>query len=109
MGEWTQQRDAFEVMAALQAAGVPAGVVQNTADLLERDPQLKKRGFFTLLDHPEAGPTVHIGSAFELSETPARPNRPAPLLGEHNEYVFKEILGVSEGEYSSLLEEGVLQ
>jgi crotonobetainyl-CoA:carnitine CoA-transferase CaiB-like acyl-CoA transferase len=105
--QWTVTRSPEEVMMLMQAAGVPAGVVQDGEDLLTRDPQLKERGFHVWLDHPEAGKIAHDGLTFALSATPGEIRR-APLLGEHNDYVYREVLGFSEDEVNRLITEGVL-
>jgi benzylsuccinate CoA-transferase BbsF subunit len=108
ISEWTLQFSAEEVMARLQAAGVPAGVVKNAADIYA-DPQLKERNLFWQIDHPETGPVTHLGQSFMLSETPARPYRPSPLLGEHTEYVCSEILGMADKEFVELTQAGVFE
>ena len=94
-------------MATLQAAGVPAGVVQNARDCLD-DPHLRERGYYQYLEHPEAGRTAYDGSGFRLSKTPARFTNAAPCLGEHNYQVCTEILGVSPEEFAELMAEQVL-
>jgi len=108
VGEWTKDKSPEEVMMLMQRAGVPAGVVNDGEDLQTRDPQLKERGFYVWLDHPEAGRIAHDGLTFALSKTPGEVRR-APLLGEHNEYVYKEVLGFSEEEVNQLITEGVLE
>lgn len=105
---WTRDKSPEEVMSLLQQAGVAAGVVKDGEDLQTRDPQLKERGFYVYLDHPEAGTIAHDGLTFSLSATPGEMHR-APLLGEHNEYVYREILGFSEEEVNQLITEGVLE
>lgn len=102
----TQERDAYELMEALQAAGVPAGVVQKTSDLFE-DPQLAHRGHFWYLEHPEMGRCAYDGPCFTLSSTPAQLTMPAPCLGQHNEYVYREILGMSDEEMAACIVDGV--
>ena len=66
-------------MALLQAAGVPAGVVQNAQDMLDRDPHMKARGYYRYLDHPETGRAAYDGPAASLSRNarlhPRRPRR----------------------------------
>ena len=96
--EWTAERDAYWVMNRLQRAGVPAGVVQTEADALE-DRQLASTGFWQEIAHPEAGTHRHVGPLWRASATPYQPARPAPLLGEHNAYVYRDLLGFSEAEY----------
>jgi benzylsuccinate CoA-transferase BbsF subunit len=108
VNEWTSSRSAEEVMNALQGAGVPAGVLQTGEDLMEYDPQLKHRQYFTELEHPEVGKyRTNSGAHFRLSKYEGEVVR-APLLGEHNEYVFKKILGVADDDYNRLVEEGVI-
>ena len=108
ISEWTAEHTPEEVMERLQAAGVPAGVVKNTADIFE-DPQLRQRNMFWKMDHPEMGQFTHLGQSFILSETPAKPLRPSPLLGEHTEYVCTKILGMSDEEFINLLQAGVFE
>jgi benzylsuccinate CoA-transferase BbsF subunit len=97
---WTAKRRAEDVMLRLQEAGVAAGVVQDSEDLLTRDPQLAARGHYRRVVHAEAGETRYDGPPFTLSACPIE-LRPAPLLGEHNDYVFKELLGLSDAEISA--------
>jgi benzylsuccinate CoA-transferase BbsF subunit len=108
IGDWTIQRSAEEVMAALQTKGVPAGVLETDQELLERDPQLKHRRYFRQLDHPEVGKHIVHREAFTLSKSPSEMAR-APLLGEHNEYALKHILGLSDDEIAELVVSGALE
>jgi benzylsuccinate CoA-transferase BbsF subunit len=108
IGEWTTGLTAEEVMARLQAAGVPAGIVKNTSDIYN-DPQLKERNLFWKMQHSEMGLYTHLGQSFELSKTPARAYSPSPLLGEHTEYVCTRILGMSDEEFVGLMQEGVFE
>jgi len=103
---WTLEHIPEEVMALLQQAGVACGVVQDAGDL-SRDPQLKSRGFFVQADHPILGKTSFDGSPIKLSATPAQSRRAAPLLGQDNEYVLAELLGMSEQEIAKYTEEEV--
>ncbi|MFC1965428.1 CaiB/BaiF CoA transferase family protein [Chloroflexota bacterium] len=106
--EWTVNYTAEEVMTMMQSAGIPAGIVQNGEDLLEHDPQLRYRHFFAELDHPEIGKYHASRQSFVLSKSPYELRR-APLLGEHNEYALKDILGLSDDEISKLTIEGVVE
>jgi len=105
---WTTNYSPEEVVSMMQAARVAAGVVETTEDLLERDPQLKHRHFHWELDHPEVGKYRAPGPSFALSKSPCELRR-APLLGEHNEYALKEILGMSDEEIAELVIEGVIE
>ncbi len=106
--EWTVSYAPEEVMTMMQRAGVAAGVLQNGQDLLEHDPQLKHRHYFWELDHPEIGKYYSIRPPFVLSKSPCELRR-APLLGEHNEYGLKEILGMSDEEIAELVIGGVIE
>ena len=108
IGDWTKEWDARQLMDTLQMVGVPAGVVNDSRDLFE-DPQLKHRGHFQYLDHPEIGPYATERSEFTLSRTPGSLDRPAPLLGQDTEYVLTELIGLSADEYQSLKGDGVLE
>jgi benzylsuccinate CoA-transferase BbsF subunit len=108
VSEWTIHLTPEEVMAQMQAAGVPSGVVENAADLFS-DPQLRQRGLFWPLNHTEMGLFTHLGANFKLCKTPAQPEMPSPCLGEHTEHVCTKILGMSDDEFVKLLEAGVLE
>jgi benzylsuccinate CoA-transferase BbsF subunit len=96
--EWTRNKSPEEVMQRMQQEGVPAGVVQDAEDILTQDPHLKDRGYHVYLDHVEAGRIANDGPPFRLSKTPGQISRPAPLMGEHTEFVCQEILGMTEEE-----------
>jgi len=83
-------------------------VVQNAADVFN-DAQLRNRGMFWPLEHPEVGTFTHLGQVFQLSETPARALRPSPCLGEHTEYVCREFLNMSDEEFIQLSNKGVFE
>ena len=107
IGEWTQNYTAEQVMAMLQAAGVPAGVVETAEDLFN-DPQLKHREHFRFLEHKVMGVHAYHSPAYQLSKTPCEIKKAAPCLGEDNEYVYKEILGLSDEEIAELLIDGII-
>jgi benzylsuccinate CoA-transferase BbsF subunit len=87
----TRERDAYELMEQLQAVGVAAGVVQYAGDTLDRDPQLRARGFVQTTDHPLLGPFEHQASPVWLSDTPQQV-RPAPRFGEHTRAICRDVL-----------------
>ncbi len=105
--EWTSERTAEEVMALLQGQGVAAGVVQDASDLAD-DPQLRAAGFFIELDHPELGRTISDATPIKLSDTPAKYSRAAPVAGQDNDYVYGELLGISEDELAELRQQGII-
>jgi benzylsuccinate CoA-transferase BbsF subunit len=104
---WTKQHTAEEAMARLQGQGVAAGVVQSARDLAQ-DPQLKERGFFIELDHPQLGKTISDATPIRLSDNPPRYTRAAPLLSQDNNYVYGKLLGLSRDELAELGKQGVV-
>ena len=102
LGAWTRGYDRYELVAALQARGVAAGVVQGGTDRLQRDPQLAHRGTFAVYDHPETGPRRHETVAARLRGAPYRPTRAAPLLGQDNDFVLRGLLGLSDADLARL-------
>ncbi len=107
IGTWTRDRVPHEVMDTLQAAGVRAGVVGRLSDLFS-DPQLAHRRIWRDLPHPELERFHYVAPPFILSETPAELRR-SPLLGEHNEQVYREILGLTDGDINALTADGVIE
>lgn len=108
VSEWTSEHTPHEVMEKLQAVGVQAGMVQSVGDLFAC-PQLAHRRQWRTLPHREFGAYAYEAPPFLLSETPAEIRRPSPLLGEHNRYVFGELLGMPEAEIDKLLADGVIE
>ena len=94
-------------MADLQARGVPAGVVQNAQDILDKDPHMRERAYYQYLDHPETGRSAYDGPCARLSETPGFHEAAAPLFGQHTDEVCRRILELSDDEIAALLVEGV--
>jgi crotonobetainyl-CoA:carnitine CoA-transferase CaiB-like acyl-CoA transferase len=105
--EWVRERSVDELYRAGQARRVPLAPVSTMADLLASE-HLKSRGFFAVLDHPQAGRVTAPGAPYKFSVTPWDIRRPAPLLGQHNEEVFVRQLGVSAADLSALRADGVL-
>jgi len=101
---WTSERTNFDVMRLLQEAGVAAAPVMTSDDIFA-DPHLAARGFFTELTHVDAGTHKYPGNAYQFSKTPMTIRILPPCLGEHNEYVFGELLGMSKEDIAKLKEE----
>ncbi len=89
---WTSACDAVEAMNALQTAGVPAGAVHRSVDMLA-DPHLRARDFFVSLDEPDIGRKTYPGQAIITDGLPKQNWRPSARLGAHNEYILNELLG----------------
>lgn len=108
LAEATRGWDRFELAERLQEAGVPAGAVQDYADLLE-DPSLAFRGHFQVMEHVHLGPMHFEHAGFRIEGAPPRYDRPGPNLGEHTGHVLRDLLGMSEARIRELEEAGVLR
>jgi crotonobetainyl-CoA:carnitine CoA-transferase CaiB-like acyl-CoA transferase len=106
---WTRERDPHDVMDALQRVGVPAGVVQTTEDLYERDPHLAARGFFEEIEHFAKGRVTASGIPLGLTGTPGRTAHAGEEIGRDNETVFRDIVGLTSGELRRLTEIGAIE
>ncbi|MEX0782645.1 MAG: CoA transferase [Dehalococcoidia bacterium] len=104
--KWSVERDPWEAVEQLVAAGVPAAVVQRPSDLYA-DPQLGHRGFFVTCEHGVMGPTPYDGPVTLFSATPPALTA-APCLGEHTHQVLSEVLGLNEEEVAGYAASGVL-
>ncbi|MFC2019472.1 CaiB/BaiF CoA transferase family protein [Chloroflexota bacterium] len=104
---WTQGHTAREVTELLQGAGVAAGMASHAGDL-DNDPQLKHRHFYWELEHPKIGAFSFSGMPVHMSKTPYE-IKFAPGLGEHNEYVYTRLIGMSDEEFHQLLAEGTFE
>jgi benzylsuccinate CoA-transferase BbsF subunit len=107
IGGWTINHTHCEVMEILQAAGVAAMPSFSNEEIFN-DPHFKERGLAVEVEHPAMGKQVVLGPPWQFSDTPARVVKSAPLIGEHNEYVFGELLGMSTREIKSLMDEEVI-
>jgi crotonobetainyl-CoA:carnitine CoA-transferase CaiB-like acyl-CoA transferase len=104
--EWAADLTRDEICQRAQAEGTPAGPVRDVAEVLAWE-QAQARGFFTELDHPEAGKQVYPTAAYRFSGT-AWVGSPAPLLGQHNEEVYCDGLGYSRQDLARLAASGVI-
>ena len=107
LAEWSGQFSDVEVERLLQQAGVPAGAVRAAWEMFE-DPHLQARDFYWDIDHPVLGTWRYPGLSIRLSAAPSPPRQPAPMLGQHNDYVFGELLGMPAADIRRLTDEGVL-
>ncbi len=107
IAEWTVAKTPGEVMEILQQAGVAAAPCADTEDRYF-DPHFQEREIIVNVDHPATGVDFIPKVVCNLNETPGQIRRPAPLLGEHNNYVFGELLGLSENEIEALVENKVI-
>ena len=107
IGKWTINYTHYEVMELLQRAGV-AAMPSFSAEEILSDPHVKARGVINEVEHPVLGKKVVLNPSWKHSETPARIHKPSPLLGENNEEVFGDLLGMSKEEIKKLEEEQII-
>jgi crotonobetainyl-CoA:carnitine CoA-transferase CaiB-like acyl-CoA transferase len=104
---WTSSRGHYAAMHELQAASVPAGAVLTVPEIFI-DPHLRARGFWEQIAHPDAGTWDVDGVAWRLHDRPAHIRIPAPRFAEHNDFVYRILMGLSDAEVESLTEAGVI-
>ncbi len=105
---WTLRHTPHEAMRKLQAAGVPSGAVQTPQEKVEEDPQLAHRGFLPEIGHAELGVAKFEGEPMRLSRSPWELRRASPLMGEHSQEIFGDLLGVSQEDIADMMVEGVI-
>ncbi len=105
LAAFTAAHEPLDLMAMLQEAGVPVGMVQRSSDHL-RDPQLAHRRFFRPLQHPEMGEVPYEGHQYRIEGYDNGPRMPAPCLGEHTYEVLTEVLGIEAEEAAEILVSG---
>jgi len=103
---WTAQFNDYELAQRLQQHGVAAAPVLNVADLLH-DPHYRARGTFIEVQHPLGFKETIYGAYVKTSRTEPRV-RPGPTIGQDNDYVFRELLGLPEDRYRQLVEQQVI-
>ena len=108
LANWCRPQSHDDVIAALEAAGVPVALVQRPSDLY-LDPQLEHRGFFVTLDHGVMGPTPYDGLVTRFSRAKAGPRKAAPVLGEDTHLVLSDILRKPDEEIAESVAAGVFQ
>lgn len=106
---WTATQEAYALMHTLQRAGIAAGVVQTAEDELHHDPQLASRGFFERVPHLVKGEVIAPGIPLGLSATPARTGRAGAAIGQDNDAVFGELIGMSRAEIDRAIREGAIE
>ena len=93
IGEWTKGYTRGQVTELLQQAGVAAMPVLDPGERYQ-DAHFKERGLFVEIEHSKSGPVILYGNPWRLSETPAQIRFPAPNVGQHDGFVFEQLLGM---------------
>ena len=107
VGQWTGNYSPHEATEILQRAGVSAAPFLISREQYH-DPHFKEREIFVEVNHPKSGREVFYGIPWKLSDTPGEVRACGPLLGQDNEYVFKELLGLSQEEFEHLVEKKII-
>ena len=105
--EWTIDFGHYALMERLQKHGVAAMPSFKAKDLFS-DPHIVARGGVIEIEHPVLGTRKTIAPPWKMSETQPEITRAAPLLGEHNTYVFQDLLGLSQQELDQLIQEQIV-
>lgn len=104
---WTKSMPRDDVIAVCTEFGVPAGAVNSIADIFA-DPHFKERGTLTTIDVPGIGPITVPAALPRLSETPGEVKTLGPALGNANDQIYGDELGLSEAERIELKEQGII-
>jgi formyl-CoA transferase len=103
---WTRQHSKEEAMKLIGEAGVPAGAVFDTLELMN-DPSLAERGIMQTIEHPTTGKVKMPAWPVRFDGHPAKV-KPSPLLGQHNTQVLSSWLDMSASEIDGLKQDGIL-
>lgn len=101
------KRTTHDWVAALEAAGVPTGPINNIKQVFE-EPQLIARGARVDLPHPTAGTVPLVASPMRFSATPIEYKLPPPTLGQHTDEILRDVLGMDVDAIAKLRGAGVL-
>lgn len=107
ISEWTRTKTSYEAMHILQNAGVAATPCADTEDRFS-DPHFQERKNIVTIEHPVTGLDFVPNVVCNLSETPGEIRRPAPMLGEHNYYVYGDLLGLPKEQIDKYIEEKII-
>ncbi len=107
INEWTKTKNLSEVEQLCNENGIPAGLIYTAKDMIN-DQHFKERNAIIDIDHPDFGTIKMQNVAPKLSENPGEVRKVGPNLGEHNDYVFKDILNKTDEELESLKKKGII-
>lgn len=107
INEWTRTIPLKELEALLNEHGVPCGLIYKAEDMID-DPHFQERDAIVDVHHPDFGTIKMQNVAPKLSDTPGAIRHVGPELGEHNDYVYGEVLALSQDKRSSLREKGII-
>nr|WP_275942459.1 CoA transferase [Rhodococcus sp. MS16] len=108
IADWTRTLPPETVMERLQSAGIAAGAIQDGRDLVDGDPHLRARNFYSVQEHPLAGTFLHEGIPVRRNSEPGSIRRAAPVLGADTDDVLKSVLGYSDKRITGLRDQSIL-
>ncbi|MCI6956234.1 MAG: CoA transferase [Candidatus Faecousia sp.] len=106
--EWTMQHTVAEVVEIVLGKGIPAGPIYNVQQITEDDHIAGAREMFVEVNHPVIGPMKVNGNPIKLMDMMPRINYPAPTLGQDNESILKDMVGITDEEYQELIAKKVI-
>lgn len=106
--EWTMQRTVAEVVEIVLGKGIPAGPIYNVQQITEDNHIAAAREMFVEVNHPVIGPMKVNGNPIKLMDMMPRINYPAPTLGQDNESILKDMVGITDKEYQELIAKKVI-
>jgi CoA:oxalate CoA-transferase len=104
---WLADHDKQELFDIFLKSKIASAPLNNAEDIL-KNPHLKDREYFVEINHPETGKVIYPGAPFKMSESPWQIKHPAPLLGQHNEEVYCDLLGYTKEDLVKLREGGII-
>ena len=99
--EWTAAQESVALFHMLQKEGIACGPIMHE-ELAYADPHLKSRNFFVPITHPEIGTHLYPSTTYKMSKIPFNVRKSPVRLGEDNDYIYREVLKLSEDEYDHL-------
>ena len=108
LAAWTVDRVRFDIERELEAVGVPVAAVRRPAERIDGDIATSSRNLWPMVEHPAIGGVRVDGEPVRLSKTDWDISRAAPTLGQHNHYVFGELLGLSDSDIDELTDQEVI-
>jgi formyl-CoA transferase len=107
IGAWTRTQTPTELLDLMNESGVPAGLIYRAPDML-KDPHFAAREAIVTVPHPDFGELKMQNVAPKLSETPGSIRSPSPALGQHNDEVYRNLLGLDAERYATLKSKKVI-
>ncbi|MEM9552539.1 MAG: CoA transferase [Pseudomonadota bacterium] len=107
INDWTRTISLDALEARMNEFGVPCGLIYRAEDMMQ-DPHFQERDALIKVDHPDFGPITMQNVAPRLSDTPGAVRHVGPGLGEHNDYVYGELLGLTREAQGDLKDQGII-